>query len=82
MTSNLKVILSAIGVVALVTSPALAKSHVRTNHVAPAAVPADARADVTPAARHPLVTPYAPDVPEPAHETAGPSPDFQLGSEK
>jgi hypothetical protein len=82
MTSNLKVILSAVGVAALVTSPALAKSHVRTNHVAPAAVPADAHAAVTPYAAQPLVTPYAPDVREPAHETAGPSPDFQLGSEK
>jgi hypothetical protein len=78
MTSNLKVILSAVGVAALVTSPALAKSHVRTNHV----VPADARAYVTPNAGHSLVTPYSPDVPQPAHETVGQSPDFQLGSEK
>jgi hypothetical protein len=83
MTSNLKVILSAVGVAALVASPALAKSHVRTNYVAPAAVPADAQAYVTPnAGRHPLVTLYAPDVPQPAHETASQSPDFQLGSEK
>ena len=82
MTSNLKAILSAVGVAALVTSPALAKSHVRTNHVAPAAVPADAHAYVAPNATHQLVTPYAPDVPQPAHETAGQSPDFQLGSEK
>jgi hypothetical protein len=82
MTSNFKVILSAIGVAALVTSPALANSHVRTNHVAPLAVPADAHASAAPYAAHPLVTPYAPDVREPAHETAGPSPDFQLGSEK
>jgi hypothetical protein len=82
MTSNLKVILSAVGVAALVASPALAKSHVRTNHVAPAAVPAYGQAVVTPNAGHPLVTPYAPNLPEPAHETVGPSPDFQLGSEK
>jgi hypothetical protein len=82
MTSNLKVILSAVGVAALVASPTLAKSQVRTNHVAPAAVPADARASVAPNAAQPLVTPYGPDVREPAHETAGPSPDFQLGSEK
>jgi hypothetical protein len=82
MTSNLKVILSAVGVAALVISPALAKSHVRTNHVAPAAVPADAHGYVTPNAGHPLVTPYAPDLPQSAHETAGQSPDFQLGSEK
>jgi hypothetical protein len=82
MTSNLKVILSAVGVAALVTSPALAKSHVRTSPVAPTVVPADARALATPYAAHPLITPYAPDVREPTHESAGPSPDFQLGSEK
>ena len=83
MTSNLKVILSAVGVAALVASPALAKSHVRTSHVAPAAVPAYGQATaVTPNAGHPLVTPYAPDLPQRPHETAGQSPDFQLGSEK
>jgi hypothetical protein len=82
MTSNLKVILSAVGVAALVTSPALAKSHVRTNHVAPAAVPADAHAYVAPNGAHQLVTPYAPDLPQQPHETAGQNPDFQLGSEK
>jgi hypothetical protein len=82
MTSNFKMILSAVGVAALVTSPAFAKSHVRTNHVAPAAVPANAHASATPYAARPLVTPYGADVPELAHETAGPSPDFQLGSEK
>ena len=82
MTSNLKVILSAVGVAALVASPALAKSHVRTNHVAPAAFPADAHGYVTPNGVHQLVTPYSADVPQPPHETAGQSPDFQLGSEK
>ena len=82
MTSNLKMILSAVGVAALVASPALAKSHARTNHVAPAAVPADAHAYVTPNAPHQLVTPYAPDLPQRPHETAGENPDFQLGGEK
>lgn len=82
MTSNLKAILSAVGVAALVTSPALAKSHVRTNHVAPAAVPADARASVTPNGAHQLVTPYAADVPQRAHEPAGENPDFQLGGSR
>jgi len=82
MTSNLKVILSAVGVAALVASPALAKSHVRTNHVAPAAVPAYGQATVTPNAGHSLVTPYAPNLPQQPHETSGQSPDFQLGSEK
>src|SRR5258708_8060224 len=75
MTSNLKVILSAVGVAALVTSPALAKSHVRTNHVAPAAVPADAHAYVTPNAPYHFVTPYAPDVPQRPHATTGDNPD-------
>jgi hypothetical protein len=82
MTSNLKVILSAVGVAALVTSPALAKSHVRTDHVAPAAVPADAHAYVTPNAGRPYVTVYGPDLPQRAHETAGENPDFQLGGSK
>jgi hypothetical protein len=82
MTSNLKVILSAVGVAALVTSPALAKPPVRTNQAAPAAVTAYGLGAVTPNAARPLVTPYAPNVREPAHETVGPSPDFQLGSEK
>jgi hypothetical protein len=82
MTSNLKVILSAVGVAVLVTSPALAKSHVRTNHVAPAAVPAYGQAAVTPNAPHQLVTPYAPDVPQRPHETAGENPDFQLAGER
>ena len=81
MTSNLKVILSAVGFAALVTSPALAKSHVRTSHVAPVAFPADAHAYVTPKAGHPVVTPYAPDLPQQPHETAGQNPDFQLGGE-
>ena len=81
MTSNLKVILSAVGVAALVASPAMAKSHARAQYVGPA-VPADAHAYVSPYGQHPLVTPYAPNLPQPAHETAGPNPDFQLGSEK
>ena len=82
MTSTLKVILSAVGVAALVASPALAKSHVRTDHVAPAAVPADAHASVAPSAAHQLVTPYAPDLPQRPHETAGENPDFQLDGSK
>jgi hypothetical protein len=80
MTSNLKVILSAVGVAALVASPALAKS--RTNQVAPASVPVYGQAAVTPNAPHQLVTPYAPDVPQRPHETAGENPDFQLGGER
>jgi hypothetical protein len=83
MTSNLKVILSAVGVAALVASPAMAKTE-RHHHAAPSltSVPADVHAYASPYAGHPLVTPYAPDVPQQAHETPGPNPDFQLGSEK
>ena len=82
MTSNLKMILSAVGVAALVASPAMAKSHVRAQHVAPTTLPADAHASVTPNAGRALVTPYSPDVRQLPHETAGPNPDFQLGSEQ
>ncbi len=87
MPSNLKAILSAVGVAALVASPVMAKSHAHTNQV-----PADARGAATPYAAgvavpyayapHQLVTPYAPNLPERAHEMPGQSPDFQLGGEK
>jgi len=73
MTSNLKVILSAVGVAALAASPAMAKSHVRTHHVAPAY----GQVYTTP-----YVTPYAPNLPQQAHEMPGQPPDFQLGGEK
>jgi len=78
MTSNLKLILSAAGVAALLASPAMAKSHARTHD----GVPADARGSVAPSTGHPVVTPYAPDLPQQAREAPGPNPDFQLGSEK
>jgi hypothetical protein len=88
MTSNLKVILSAVGVAALVASPAMAKSHVHTNQL----VPADARGAAAAYgagiaapyayAPHQLVTPYAPNLPEQTHEMPGQSRDFQLGGEK
>ncbi len=86
MTSNLKAILSAVGVAALVASPVMAKSHVHTNQV----VPADARGAATlyaagvatPYAGRQTVTPYAPNLPERAQEMPGQSPDFQLGGEK
>lgn len=77
MTSNLKVILSAAGVAALVASPAMAKSHGRINN----AVPAYASASAAPY-RGRIVTPYAANLPVSGHETSGPNPDFQLGSEK
>ena len=83
MTSNLRVILSAVGVVALAASPAMAKSHLRTHHFVPAGVPVYGQVYATPpyAARQ-LVTPYGANAAESAHETPGPSHDFQLGGEK
>ncbi len=81
MTSNLKVVLSAAGVAALIASPAMAK-HVRTNHVGPTAAPAYGQSSATPYAGHQLVTPYGANLPQQAHEMPGQAPDFQLGSEK
>ena len=79
MTSNLKVILSAVAFAALAASPAMANSHVRANHF----VPADARGSAaTPYVEQPLVTPYGAALPERAHEMPGQAPDFQLGGEK
>jgi hypothetical protein len=80
MTSNLKVTLSALGLTALVASPAMAKSHARL-HVAPAAVPAYGQV-YAPAYAGRVVTPYAPNLPVPAHKTPGQGPDFQTGGEK
>lgn len=79
MTSNLRVILSAVGVAALIASPAMAKSHVRTNHVGPTAY---GQVSPTPYAGRQLVTPYGANVPQQAHEMPGQAPDFQLGGEK
>ncbi len=86
MTSNLKVILSAAGVAALLASPAMAGTA-RHHHAAPlTSVPSDARGAavpyVGPYGRQPLVTPYGANLPEQPHETPGPAPDFQLGGEK
>jgi hypothetical protein len=79
MTSNLKVILSAVAVAALAASPATANSHMRANRF----VPADARASAaTPYVAHQVVTPYGAALPEQAHEMPGQAPDFQLGGEK
>ena len=79
MRSNLKVTLSALTLAALAASPAMATSHVRANHFAPA----DARASAaTPYVAPQLVTPYGATLPEHPHEMPGPAPDFQLGGEK
>jgi hypothetical protein len=81
MSSNLKVILSAVSIAALLASSALAKTA--HNHAAPslANVPADAHASVV-GPNGSLVSVYAPSLPQQSHEMPGPNPDFQLGSEK
>jgi hypothetical protein len=71
MTSNLKVILSAVGVAALLASPALAK----TRH-APAPVQTETRAPAT----HAPVTPYAADVS--GRTSHGLNPDFQISGDR
>ena len=81
MTSNLKVILSAVGVAALAASPAMAKSH--AHHFVAAGAPVYGQVYTTPPyAGRQLVTPYGANAAEPAHESPGPSHDFQLGGEK
>jgi hypothetical protein len=85
MTSNLKLILSAVGVAALLASPAMAKSR---HDVARslANVPSDARAESiapAPSFAPPASTQrvYAPDQPVPQHYRDL-NPDFQLGGER
>ena len=81
MKSNLNVILSAVGVAALLASPALAKTE-RHQQTAPSLVivPGDAHASASPNAS--AVTVYAPDVKVQAHPASSLNPDFQLGSER
>jgi hypothetical protein len=81
MRMNLKVILSAIGVAALLASPAVAKS--RTHQAAPSLVnvPHDAHASVAPYAPAQAVTVYAPDLRVQPHENGSVNPDFQLSHE-
>ena len=75
MRMNLKTILSAAGVVALLASPAMAEG-VRHHHVVSPYYPSDARGSV---ARYGTFEggPYSPSIPSPAH---GLSRDFQDGS--
>ena len=77
MTPSLKTILSAVGVAALLASPALAKTQ-RHQQAAPAltSVPTDAQASIGPNAA--AVTVYSPDVRVPAQPITGVNPDFQL----
>jgi hypothetical protein len=81
MTSNLKIILSAVGVAALLASPVMAKTarHQATQSLSN--VPADAQASVSTYAT-PVVTPYSADVKVQAHSTGNLNADFQLGAEK
>jgi hypothetical protein len=80
MTSNLKVILSAIGVAALLASPAVAKTEHHRTVPSLVNVPADAHASAS--QYQPLVTVYAPDVRAQEHPTSSINPDFQLSTEK
>jgi hypothetical protein len=82
MRTNLKVMLSAVSVAALLASPAMAKSHARTHQAAPSTVnlPYDAHASVAPYAPAQAVTVYAPDLRLPPHDN-GLNPDFQLSHE-
>ena len=76
MRTNLKVILSTVGVAALLASPAMAKT-VRHQHAVPSTVyiPSDARGSVAPYGAE--GGPYTPSGPTPLH---GLSRDFQDGS--
>jgi hypothetical protein len=85
MTSNLTLILSAVGVAALLASPAMAKSKHHDAARALGNVPSDARAESyapAPNASAPASQRvYAPDLPVPAHH-GDLNPDFQLGGDK
>ena len=79
MRTNLKVILSAVGVAALLASPAMAKT-VRHHHTARSTVyiPSDARGSVVPYGYGAAEGgPYTPSAPTTLH---GVSRDFQNGS--
>lgn len=83
MKTNLKAVLSAVAVAALLASPAMARSHVRTHQAAPAFVnvPYDARASVRPYAAPPAVTVYGADLPSLPYRNGNLAPDFQLNRE-
>jgi DMSO/TMAO reductase YedYZ molybdopterin-dependent catalytic subunit len=73
MKANLKVILSAVGVAALLASPAMAK---QTRHAKVLVVPSDARASVAPYTLN-EGGPYTPSM---STTRYGTSRDFQNGS--
>lgn len=70
MTSNMKLILSAVGAVALLSSPALARTEHHPRHAAVIV----AAPTIFPTTRQ-FITPYAPNLPQPAHGHSG---DFQI----
>jgi hypothetical protein len=82
MTTNLKMILSALGVAAMLASPAMAKTE-RHHHAAPSTVyiPSDARGAVTTygAFRAPESPMFAPDAPTPPTYDHLGLRDFQSG---
>jgi hypothetical protein len=79
MTSNLKIVLSAVSVAALLASPALAKSRAHKAAPSLANVPADARASAE--AYGPAQRVYSPNVYDPTLHS-GLTPDRQLGGER
>ena len=78
MTPNLKAVLSAVGVAALLASPAMAKTqHHQQSGIN---VPVDAQGSVH--SNAPFVTPYSADLKVQANSTSSVNPDFQLGGDK
>ena len=77
MKTNMKLILSAIGVAALLASPAMAKT-VKHRNAAPSVeyIPGDVRASVAPYGGTFEGGPYTPSQPQPRF---GVNPDFQSG---
>jgi len=75
MTRNAKTILYAVGIAAVLASPAMAK----TNHQTPSQVNAGASAGQRAGYDAPAQTVYAPNVRVPAHNN-GLNPDFQLST--
>jgi hypothetical protein len=76
LNMNVKVMLSAVGVAALLASPAVAKTAHRQGTPAQVVVPAE-RTNAPP------VSPYGADVPQPAHKPiSGLNPDFQISQDR
>jgi len=80
MTLNWKIVLSAVGVAALLASPVTAKERTRQVPQSLINLPADTQASIRPNGA--LVTVYSPDVKVQAHQVQTVNPDFQLGSDK